>query len=331
MSKTWVKRLLDWYTVHQRTMPWRGHSDSYAVWVSEIMLQQTQVDTVRPYFERFLKVFPTIQTLAAAKDEPLLKAWEGLGYYTRVRNLRKAAQQLVAENKALLPETPEALCKLPGIGAYTAAAISSICFHQSVPVVDGNVARVFARRNALRDDFKKEAPRKMLATWLLPYIQSVKVPGDFNQAMMELGALICTPSTPDCQHCPLRSECNAFAHHAQSEYPVVTKAKALPKRRRSVVLLRSEEGALLLQKHVGERLLAGFWELPDRKALPLPSQQFHRLGTYKQTFSHFHLTLTIHTAAPIPRTTFENLVWCETPASLPLTTATRKILATFEQ
>ncbi|MBR5587530.1 MAG: A/G-specific adenine glycosylase [Kiritimatiellae bacterium] len=160
VSTPWVEALLAWYHREKREMPWRGHPNAYAVWISEIMLQQTQVDTVRPYFHRFLEAFPTIADLAAAADEPLLKAWEGLGYYTRVRNLRKAAQQLMATAEGQLPRTAEALKQLPGIGSYTAAAIASICFNEAVPVVDGNVARVFARRNLLTDDFSKEPNRR---------------------------------------------------------------------------------------------------------------------------------------------------------------------------
>ena len=198
----WPQHLLAWYQTACREMPWRGHPDAYAVWVSEIMLQQTQVNTVRPYFERFLKTFPDIRTLAAAPDETLLKAWEGLGYYTRVRNLRKAAQVLVQTNGAQLPTTAQALKALPGIGPYTAAAIASICFNEPEPVVDGNVARVFARHNLLTDDFTKEPNRRKLADWLRPFICKVPIPGDFNQAMMELGALVCTPKIRNAKSVP---------------------------------------------------------------------------------------------------------------------------------
>lgn len=329
----WVVRLLEWYAANKRTMPWRGHPDPYAVWVSEIMLQQTQVDTVRPYFTRFLEAFPTIHDLAAAEDAPLLKAWEGLGYYTRARNLRKAAQMVMEVYAGALPRTAEALRALPGIGAYTAAAIASICFGEPVPVVDGNVARVFARRNALPDDFKKEVPRRALAAWLLPHIGVSGSPSDFNQAMMELGALVCTPHNPACLLCPLRPECRAAAEGTQEAFPVAPVRKVLPERKGLVVIVRDARGRLLLTRHAGGRLLEGFWELPERARLPFSAGRTRRLGTYRQTFSHFRLTLSVHRAPTVdtPPSLPEGCVWCAEPAALPLTTATRKILAAYPE
>ncbi|MBQ9694347.1 MAG: A/G-specific adenine glycosylase [Kiritimatiellae bacterium] len=326
----WYNALLAWYHCAKREMPWRGHPDAYAVWVSEIMLQQTQVDTVRPYFTRFLAAFPTVAALAAAEDAPLLKAWEGLGYYTRVRNLRKAAQRLMAESSGEIPQTAEALRKLPGIGPYTAAAIASICFNEAVPVVDGNVARVFARRNLLTDDFTKEPNRRKLAAWLQPFINQVAAPGDFNQAMMELGALICTPRNPQCHSCPLRPQCQAAKQEVQADYPIIPKRKPLPERHADVVLLQERTGAILFKRHADERLLAGFWELPDLGTLPFNIENPKPCGTHRQTFSHFRQILTLFTATlpdslpPLP----DNYQWCTQPDSLPLTTATRKILAT---
>lgn len=324
-----ISALLAWYHANRREMPWRGHPDPYAVWVSEIMLQQTQVDTVRPYFSRFLRAFPTISALAAAADEPLLKAWEGLGYYTRVRNLRKAAQQIIAQFNGSLPPTAEALTTLPGIGPYSAAAIASICFGQPVPVVDGNVIRVFARHNRLEEDFSKQPPRRRLAQALLPAIQSTQSPSDFNQAMMELGALVCTPCTPRCTQCPLTNTCQAVKANCQKDYPKAAPRKVLPERKRSVLLLRTAAGEVLLTHHTGERLLAGFWELPDRTALPFPlPKPLKRLPPYHQTFSHFRLTLNLATATDCPHINLpDGFCWCADPSTLPLTTATRKILA----
>lgn len=324
----WVKALLNWYYRARREMPWRGHPDPYAVWVSEIMLQQTQVDTVRPYFDRFLKTFPDITTLAAASDETLLKSWEGLGYYTRVRNLRKAAQHLVATNKATLPSTAIALQALPGIGPYTAAAIASICFAEAIPVVDGNVARVFARVNLLTDDFSKEVHRRTLAKWLTPFIQEVSTPGDFNQAMMELGALICTPHAPQCADCPLANICQAHATHRQVEFPIIPKRKTLPERKRSVLFLQNTDGEILFSKHTGERLLDGFWELPELRTLPIAHTTPKKVYQHKQTFSHFRQILTVYAARLTEATHLpEDVVWSSAPETLPLTTATRQILA----
>lgn len=326
----WCDRLLQWYHLAKREMPWRGHPDPYAVWVSEIMLQQTQVNTVRPYFERFLKTFPNIVALAEASDDTLLKAWEGLGYYTRVRNLRKAAQLLVTHHQAHLPQTAAELKQLPGIGPYTAAAIASICFGEAEPVVDGNVARVFARRNLLPDDFSKEPNRRQLANWLRPYIHAVEKPGDFNQAMMELGALICTPRAPQCETCPLHKECQAAQAGTQSDYPILPAKKALPLRERDVLLIQNDAGDLLLAQHVGERLLDGFWELPAREDFPLPYAPLKKkpCHTHHQTFSHFRQTLRVYTTR-LTQTTPSlppALTWSPLPTTLPLTTATRQIL-----
>lgn len=332
VSTPWVKALLAWYHREKREMPWRGHPNAYAVWISEIMLQQTQVDTVRPYFHRFLEAFPTIADLAAAPDEPLLKAWEGLGYYTRVRNLRKAAQHLMATTDGQLPQTAAALKLLPGIGSYTAAAIASICFNEAVPVVDGNVARVFARRNLLTEDFSKEPNRRQLAAWLQPFIEATAIPGDFNQAMMELGALVCTPRNPKCETCPLRPECQAAQCGTQSDYPTPPKRKTLPERKGKVVILKNDTGEYLFARHAGERLLAGFWELPYVDQLPFKLTAPKSCGTHRQTFSHFRQTLTLVTAkAPndVPELG-PDYTWSADPKTLPLTTATRQILAMVE-
>ena len=328
--EAWVDSLLTWYRANRREMPWRGHPDPYAVWVSEIMLQQTQVDTVRPYFTRFLKTFPGIASLAAAADEPLLKAWEGLGYYTRVRNMRKAARTMLERFGGKLPRTPAELRTLPGIGDYTAASVASICFGVPEPVVDGNVARVFARFFLLRDDFSAQPPRRRLADRLRPHIEASGAPSDFNQAMMELGALVCTPRRWVCERCPLRAECRAAAEGCQADYPVSKAAKPLPLRKADVLLLRRpEDGATLFSRHAGERLLGGFWELPAKTDCPIPIGRPRRLMVYHQTFSHFRLEMTVRTApvraaGPLPEDgTFR---WETDLSALPLTTATRKIL-----
>ncbi len=329
-----VPRLLAWYAANKRTMPWRGHPDPYAVWVSEIMLQQTQVDTVRPYFDRFLHTFPTLHALADADEAALLKAWEGLGYYTRVRNLQRAARQVVTEYGGHLPHRAAELERLPGVGAYTAAAIASIAFGEAIPVVDGNVARVFARHNLLPDDFSKLPPRKALATWLTPYIASSGNPADFNQAMMELGALVCTPHNPNCAACPLRDSCRAVAESKQAAYPIISPRKALPERKGTVLIVRDTEGRLLLIQQTEQRLLKGFWELPSRKSLPFAVGKTRRLGTYHQTFSHFRLTLSVYyalTPQSAERPLNAPFCWCDNPSRLPLTTATRKILATYPE
>lgn len=320
--------LLTWYYAYRREMPWRGHPDPYAVWVSEVMLQQTQVETVRPYFTRFLQAFPTLPALAAATDDALLKAWEGLGYYSRARNLRKAAQ-ILTSNGGQLPQQADALEALPGIGPYTAAAIASICFGERVPVVDGNVIRVFARHNALPDDFSKMPSRKALATWLHPFITQPNVPpADFNQAMMELGALVCTPRHPTCSACPLKRSCQAYAENRVADFPHAAAKKTLPTRREKVALAFGPNGEVLLQRQSGGRLLAGLWALPTCSACPFITGHGRKVHTFRQDFTHFHLRLTIYrypkqSPTPLP----PNFCWAVSPVDLPLTTATRKILA----
>lgn len=312
-------------------MPWRGHPDPYAVWVSEIMLQQTQVDTVRDYFIRFVAKFPTIRSLAEADTEPLLKAWEGLGYYTRAKNLRKAAQLVMEKHGGKVPRTAEELQTLPGIGPYTAAAVASICFGQPVPVVDGNVARVFARYNLLDDDFSKLPPRLELAEWLTPFIEKSGCPGDFNQAMMELGALICKPQNPNCSACPLQDDCRAFCEKAQSRYPVKKEKKKNPVRRVVAVILKNRANAVLLVQRTEEKLLAGLWELPSVENTADWQTVFCRkygrtddfifVGKIKHQFSHFTLEADIYKANSRRVKDFT-----ADPFAHPLATADRKVL-----
>src|ERR1035438_6680659 len=195
--------LLHWYRRHHRQLPWRATRDPYRIWVSEIMLQQTRVETVLPYYARWLRAFPTVHALAQAKDDRVLKLWEGLGYYSRARNLHRAARIVVREYDGKLPRTANGLRQLPGIGRYTAGAIASIAFGERVPLVDGNVARVFARIFAITTNVK--APRTMDKLWqLAEQLIPDRDPGDFNQALMELGALVCTPKNPRCDAWPPR-------------------------------------------------------------------------------------------------------------------------------
>ena len=323
-------------------MPWRGHPDPYAVWVSEIMLQQTQVATATPYFERFIQAFPDIPSLASAPVTKLLKLWEGLGYYTRAHNLQKAAKILLAEHNGKLPATPAELEKLPGIGPYTAAAIASICFNHPTPVVDGNVARVFARYLAWPDDFKTTAALKKLRDWLTPHIRSVSTPGDFNQAMMELGSLVCTPTNPACGKCPLSPQCAAFKNNAQQNFPVKPAAKKPPVRHFAALLLRDEKNRVLLSQRTGERLLPGLWELPcgecprpatsaDAKKLfaslfKTPAPAFKRGPLITHAFSHFKQSLRVFQAEANGNIR-PPLKWVSDPSTFPLTTTTRRALA----
>jgi len=344
MSKTKIHvLLLAWYDEHRRAMPWRDHPDPYAVWVSEIMLQQTQVDTVRAYFIRFLKAFPTVRQLACAPQGDVLKAWEGLGYYTRARNLQKAAQQIVAGGCGF-PRSAEAWSALPGIGPYTAAAIASISFKEVIPVVDGNVARVFARYLGWDDDFRRGPAREKLAAWLMPPITASGRPGDFNQAMMDLGATCCTPQKPVCPLCPLRKGCFACHSGRQDEFPTRPLKKTLPVRRTVAVRVVDSGGRVLLVQRVGETLLEGLWELPQQERAHRPTRRDAMrilqdrtgletstavaIGVLEHVFSHFKQEMHVYEAA-----TFEGTLRPQTapvvfadPKELPLTTATRRAL-----
>ena len=323
-------------------MPWRNHPDPYAVWVSEIMLQQTQVETVKGYFTRFMSAFPTVAQLAAAPQQDVLKAWEGLGYYTRARNLQKAAQLITAQGGAL-PDTSLGWAELPGVGPYTAAAIASISFGEAVPVVDGNVARVFARYLGWPDDFRKLPARAKLAEWLLPFIRKSKRPGDFNQAMMDLGATCCTPRAPLCAECPLRKNCLAFREGTQTAFPVKPEKKVLPVRRMVAVYVTDAQGRILFVQRTDEKLLGGLWELPmlEVKGKPTPRDAVQALrektglvatgatfkGKIEHTFSHFKQAVDVYAVSSIANTLdkkrYPNARFALSK-SLPLTTVTRR-------
>ena len=259
----WVKSLLEWFNTHQRAMPWRSNPQPYLVWVSEIMLQQTQVDTVIPYFERFVSTFPTVESLASADQEDVLKLWEGLGYYSRARNLHKAAKLIVSDYDGQLPSDYKAMQKIPGIGPYCAAAIGSIAFGVKVPVVDGNVLRVFARFWGIEDDIANPKTRQILFDRLMPFIQPAP-PSEFNQGIMELGALICTPKSPKCTECPLQRSCYANFNNEQSNLPVKTKKAPTPHYTIGIgVILKGRQ--ILIAKRKEDQMLGGLWEFPGGK------------------------------------------------------------------
>ncbi|MFC4077669.1 A/G-specific adenine glycosylase [Salinithrix halophila] len=267
-NQKWVAsvrdKLLAWYDENRRDLPWRKNKDPYRIWVSEIMLQQTRVDTVIPYYERFMDAFPTLKALAEAEEEQVIKAWEGLGYYSRARNLHTAVKEVAASYGGKVPSDPEAVSQLKGVGAYTAGAILSIAFDRRVPAVDGNVMRVFSRWFAMQDDVAKLSTRKKFEELALHVIPEGRA-GDFNQALMELGALICTPTSPSCDTCPVREECRAREWGVQAELPVKKKAK--PPVPLQVIFGWIRQGdKVLLQRRPNEGLLAGMWGLPTVEA-----------------------------------------------------------------
>lgn len=259
-EKSFADRILAWYDCGHRDLPWRRTRDAYRIWVSEIMLQQTRAETVVPYYERFLARYPTVTALARSQEEELLKLWEGLGYYSRARSLRAAAERIVREYGGELPRTVKALRALPGIGAYTAGAIASIAFHVPAVAVDGNAERVLCRVFALTQSMGTTASRRSLEEMAQKLVPTDR-PGDFTNAMMELGARICTPKKPACADCPLREDCEGRARGIAENLPVKPKKKPQRVEQRSLLLVFSEGRVLILRRK--ERLLGGLWVFPD--------------------------------------------------------------------
>ena len=260
MALEFAEPLLAWYAVHQRVLPWRNAPDPYAIWVSEIMLQQTQVETVWPYYARWLAAFPTLAALAAAPQPAVLAAWEGLGYYSRARNLHRAAQVVMRAHGGELPRTVAGLRALPGIGRYTAGALASMAFGVDAAVLDGNVKRVLARVFDVTMDVKSAAGEKelwALADSLLPPGRA----GDYNQALMDLGATVCLPRAPLCLLCPVREQCAAFRLGLQAERPVVPARRAQPMRHEVAGVIRKGDRVLLVQR-AADGLLGGLWAFP---------------------------------------------------------------------
>ena len=255
------QKLLAWYDENKRDLPWRRSKNPYHIWVSEIMLQQTRVDTVIPYYERFLDWFPTVESLANAPEERLLKAWEGLGYYSRVRNMQTAAQQIMSEFEGKFPSTYEGISSLKGIGPYTAGAISSIAFNLPQPAVDGNVMRVLARLFEVNHDIGNPSNRKLFQAMMEVLIDSDR-PGDFNQALMDLGSDIEAPVNPRPEESPVKEFSAAYQHGTMDRYPIkAPKKKPIPIYLKALVVQNSQ-GQFLLEKNESEKLLAGFWHFP---------------------------------------------------------------------
>ena len=251
--------LLAWYDRCARKLPWRGIHDPYRTWISEIMLQQTRVETVIPYYERFLSLLPSLPDLAAADEEDVLKLWEGLGYYSRARNLLRGARQVMDLYQGILPHDPALLRKISGIGPYTAGAIASIAYNIPVPAVDGNVLRVYSRLFGIRENILLTPVRKKLDE-IASDIVSADRPGDYNQAVMDLGATVCVPGTPDCAACPLSAFCSAFAEGDASDLPVIPGKAPQKVIRWTVAVLCSGNRTLVRQRT--ESLLQGLWCFP---------------------------------------------------------------------
>jgi len=336
-------RLLAWYDRRRRDLPWRRRRDPWAIWVSEVMLQQTRVETVIRYYERFLARFPTPAALAGAPESEALALWSGLGYYRRARRLREGAAA-VAASGGELPRTAEQLAALPGIGPYTAAAIASIAFGEAEPVLDGNVARVLSRRLALADDPGSAAGRRALLAAAGELLDGRR-PGDSNQALMELGATVCTPRAPACGDCPLAGGCRAAAAGEAERYPRSRRAAAPRRERWTAALAADERGRILLARRGDdERQLAGLWELPSvaargpRRAAAALGERFGGrwrlaapLGAIRHAITVRILDVALHAAVWEPDGVGERgeLAWHARgeAEALALTGATRKLLA----
>ena len=295
--------LCRWFAANQRAMPWRETRDPYRIWLSEIMLQQTQVATVIPYYQRFVARFPTVEALAAAPLDDVLKFWAGLGYYSRARNLHRGAALVVERFGGKIPASPEAIREIPGIGAYTAGAILSIAFDLPEPLVDGNVARVFSRLMLLKGDWRKgemkdrlwELARELVTT---AHAKKTGSPGALNQALMELGATVCTPKSPDCPHCPLAEFCLANKNGAQAEYPESPEKADVPSWALRAWIVEDSSGRILLAQREASGLFGGLWEVPtELVAMPEKKgagQKLPVIGKVTHVLSHRRLNIRIH-------------------------------------
>lgn len=341
-----ARDLVQWFARNHRAMPWRDDPSPYKVWISEIMLQQTQVATVIPYFERFVARFPDIHTLAAAELKDVLRLWEGLGYYARARNLHKTARHLVDHNNGTIPAPSSDLIRLPGIGLYTAAAIASIAFGEPVPVVDGNVLRVFCRFWGIRRPAKHPSVADAIRKRLAVLIENVS-PSSFNQAIMELGAITCTVHNPQCNTCVLRHRCFAFQHNQTDVLPVMLRSREIP-HRRTVAGVIWKRGRLLLARRPESGMLGGLWEFPGgswseaespdaalerslRKDIGMRVLVGAPYAAIRHAYSHFRITVTPfrcewRSGRPISREWSElRWIWPRDLKDYPLHRTSRKI------
>jgi A/G-specific adenine glycosylase len=266
-KEAFMHDLIQWFKAEQRELPWREDKDPYKIWVSEIMLQQTRVDTVIPYFKNFIEQFPDIKALAEAEEQKVLKSWEGLGYYSRARNLHSAVKEVNEKYEGKVPDEPKEISSLKGVGPYTAGAILSIAYGLPEPAVDGNVMRVLSRILSIWDDIAKASTRKVFEDAVRVLI-SKEDPSSFNQALMELGALICTPTSPSCLLCPVREHCQGFNDGVQNDLPVKTKNKKQRQVQIAAVVLEDEAGRVFIHKRPESGLLANLWEFPNAEVLP---------------------------------------------------------------
>ena len=271
-----VIQLVEWFDKNKRILPWRANADPYLIWVSEVMLQQTRVDTVIPYFKKFIQKFPNVTTLAKANTQEILMMWVGLGYYARARNLHKASKLIVKHSGGIIPNTYCELIKLPGIGDYIGSAIASIAFAIPIPAIDGNVLRVLTRFYGIRENYRSNSVKNELRGHLILAIKKADPP-KFNQGLMELGALLCCPNKPICTLCPLSFKCIAYKNKSTDQIPVKPKKKKIPLYHRAVGIIRHSDKVLIRRRNDME-MLGGLWEFPgiqSKSAINLPSKLCH--------------------------------------------------------
>jgi len=334
-------KLLGWYRQHGRTLPWRGHPDPYAVWVSEIMLQQTRVETVIPYFEKWMRLFPTVNALANASEHDVLNAWEGLGYYSRARNFHKAAKNVVEKHHGQLPRDLDELRKLPGVGRYTVGALASVVFGMDEPALDGNLKRVYARLFDVGEPVDSSEGEKIL--WGLARDNLPKGrAGDYNQALMDLGATICLPRNPRCLICPLMQVCKARENGTQEQRPVMKPKKDIPHYVHVagvfVAQIDNLRYKVLLAQRPSKGLLGGMWEFPNGRVVPKgdvdgdPAKELVKLlkteynlrlrvkrspgvrkiesiGIFRHAYTHFKVTIHAFECELLSMSKNENLKW----------------------
>lgn len=307
LGATHRKQLGDWFDRNRRDLPWREGSNPWHIWLSEVILQQTRVDQGLPYFLRFVEQYPTVRDLANAELDDVLRLWEGLGYYSRGRNLHKAARHVMEHRDGKLPTSFEEWLALPGVGPYTASAISSIAHGEAKAVVDGNVIRVLTRLHAFEEAVGTSAAKRQIQTWADDFLD-VAHPGRHNEAVMELGALMCLPSTPRCDECPVQSGCEAYRLDRQTDFPVKKKKKPVPHYDIAVGVVRDRDARIFIQQREAESMLGGLWEFPGGKVeegetaedacrrevaeeTGMDVEVVGPITTIKHAYSHFRITM----------------------------------------
>jgi A/G-specific adenine glycosylase len=341
-------RLLKWFRTHQRDLPWRARRDPYRIWVAEVMLQQTRIAAVLSYYERFLESFPTVEALAAARGEQVLRLWSGLGYYSRARNLHRAAKEIVATHDGKFPRRLEDALALPGIGRYTAAAVLSIAYDAPLAALDGNVARVLARLGAVRGDLRV-SPRWRQLEKAADYLLARKAPGDWNQALMELGETVCTPRDPRCEGCPVSRVCRAQALRLTREIPAVRRKRAAVRVRIAAAILRDPRGRTILLRDPGAHdgvLFSRMWQFPavEVRREPRVELENHLRETFELhsaplrlkalpaarhgvTFRNVTLLPFLVRVGELPHLARTRILALDRILQLPVSSATRKIAA----